>query len=60
MIDEDQRQIYHRLVLTIDPANTGIEAYTPTGWVYVDDAPGHAYGYHSLKVRFLAADIVNP
>ncbi len=59
MIDEDARQLYHRLVLTIDPANPGIEAYTPIGWTYEDDAPGHVYGYHLFRVRFLAADTVN-
>jgi len=60
MVDEDGRQLYLALVATIDPTNNGIEAYTPTGWVYEVEDPGHVVGYHSFVVRFLSSDELNP
>lgn len=58
MIDADARQLYLALVETLDPANDGISAFTPTGWVYEDDAPGKVYGYHTFVLRFLHSDTV--
>lgn len=59
IIDSDRRQLYLALVDTVDPTaepssgQSGIQSYTPAGWVYEDDTPGKVYGHHDFVVRWL-------
>lgn len=56
-IPSDGRQLYTTLEARLDPELAGLFQVDYDGWTAEDDQPGHVWGFHSLTVRYLVADV---